>query len=117
MIEVINAFGLILIACEIGQRLSLRFDECGQIVEQFEWYLFPTEIQWVLPTILIFAQQPFEIICFGSAACNRETFKIVSMRLSQLDIMACPFAIHNNSHNFSGDQDGILLFYGASSIL
>lgn len=75
--EVIYAFGILFIACELGQCLNLAYDECSEMVNQFDWYLFPTEIQQMLPQILNFAQQSLEIKCYGTANCDRETFKSV----------------------------------------
>lgn len=72
------AFGILFIGCELGQRVSLAFEECREMVNQFEWYLFPAEIQRMLPLILHFTQQPFNITCYGSTNCDRGTFKAVS---------------------------------------
>lgn len=79
MIETFYAFGVMFISCELAQRINLEFDECRAMVNQFDWYLFSEEIQRILPLILNFMQQPFEINCFGSATCDRETFKYVSI--------------------------------------
>lgn len=70
----------LLTAKSMGQRTNLAFDECSQMVDQFNWYLFPSKIQLMMPLILNFTQQPFEIKCFGRAACDRETFKYVSTK-------------------------------------
>lgn len=67
------------IACELCQRVNLAFSECNDITDQFEWYLFPAEAQRLLPMIIYFAQQPVDVKCYGSTACDRETFKSVSM--------------------------------------
>ena len=72
------AFGLIFAACELSQRLNLAFDECSEMFTQFEWYLFPEEIKRIWPTLINFVQQLVELGCFGTTACNRETFKSVS---------------------------------------
>lgn len=77
-LEIVYSFGLLLITCEIGQRVNVEFNECSEIIDQFDWYRFPAEIQRMLPLILNFTQQPIDIKCFGSTACNRETFKLVS---------------------------------------
>ena len=77
MIQVIYAFGVVFIACELGQRVNLAFVECSDMIDQFDWYLFPAEIQRLLPIILNFTQQPVEIKCFGSTTLDRETFKYV----------------------------------------
>lgn len=74
---VVYAFGVLFIACELGQRISLAFVECSQMIDQFKWYAFPAKVQRMLPMILKFNQQPFEIKCFGNMKCNRDTFKYV----------------------------------------
>lgn len=76
--EIIYAFGALLMDCEISQRTSQAFDECSDVVAQFNWYLFPVKVRRMMPTVLRFTQQPIEIHLFGGAACNRETFKFVS---------------------------------------
>ena len=78
MLEAIYAFGVLLIACELCGGNNQAYDECSDMVDQLDWYLFPIEIQRMMPTILHFTQQPIEIKCFGSTACNREVFKYVS---------------------------------------
>lgn len=81
MIEIVYAFGVMLIASEMGQRMNVEFDECSQMVDQFDWYLFPTKVQRMLPLILNFTQQPFVVRCFGSSACDRNTFKSASVTI------------------------------------
>lgn len=75
--EASYAFGVMLMACELGQRTNLAFAECGDMIDQFEWYLFSMKIQRILPMILHFTQQPLQVICFGSKASDRDTFKSV----------------------------------------
>lgn len=77
MFEIINAFGLMMIACEIGQRVNNAFDECSEMVDQLNWYSFPAKTQRILPIIINFAQQPIVFYCFGSRAAVRDTFKFV----------------------------------------
>lgn len=77
VLEIIYAFGVVFIASDLCQRVNLEFDECNQMIGQFEWYLFPAEIQRILPIIMNYTQQPVDIRCFGTAACDRETFKYV----------------------------------------
>lgn len=80
MIETAYAFGIMYIACELGHHMNASFNECSEMVDQFDWYQLPLEIQRILPMILTCTQQPFQIIFFGSAACDRETFKCVSVQ-------------------------------------
>ena len=112
IVQAIYAFGVMFIACELGQRITLAFYECSDLIDQLEWYLFPNKIQRMLPIIMSFAQQSVEMKCFGSAACNRETFKYVSETTN-------PTIIQDDRliHIFSGDKYGILILYDASSVL
>lgn len=63
--------------CELGQRLTDAFAQIADEIENFEWYLFSHEIQRMLPIILIAAQQPIELECFGAVSGIRDTFKRV----------------------------------------
>lgn len=71
------SFSMVLIVCELGQRVSNEFSEISHIIEQFEWYLFSVEMQKRLPIIIINAQEAVVIKCFGSIISDRETFKKV----------------------------------------
>lgn len=75
MFEVIYAFGAFFIACELGQRVDQTFIECSDVINHLKWYLFPVDIQRVLPIVINFAQQPVIFECFGSTTIVRETFK------------------------------------------
>lgn len=55
-----------------SSRANVAFDECYEMIDQFEWHLLPAEIKRILPLILNFTQQPIS----GSAAVgDPETFK------------------------------------------
>lgn len=71
------AFQTVFITCEICQRITNGCDKFNDQIERFEWYLFPANIQRILPTIIINVQQPVYFECFGSIACNRDAFKQV----------------------------------------
>lgn len=73
----------VFIACELGERSTGAFDEISDIIYQFDWYLLPAEIQQMLPSIIHFAQQPVDLVCFGSITCSRESFKKVSTILEK----------------------------------
>lgn len=76
-----GAAGLILvfIACELGQRITDAFDGIDCTIDQLDWYLFPIEIKRVLPIIIVSAQQPVSVGCFGSIICIRVVFKNVGI--------------------------------------
>lgn len=82
MLPIINAtFGsaVVFVTSELGQRMTDAFNEIDFILSQLDWYLFPGEMQRMLPTIIADAQQPVELKCFGSIGCSREVFKNVSV--------------------------------------
>ena len=77
--EVSYAFGFVFICCEVGERFSGSFNEICDIFDQFNWYLLPVKIQQMLPTVILIAQLPVVIECFGSILCLREAFKSVGL--------------------------------------
>lgn len=80
-IKVIYAFAVIFVGCELGQRINIAFAECADKVVLFDWYLFPVKFQRMLPLIINFTQQPIDIKCFGSLACDRDTLKKVRTKM------------------------------------
>lgn len=80
-------------ACEIGQRYSNAFSGVEFVFDQFNWYLLPIRIKRILPTILLYVQQPIEIQFFGSLSCSRELFKQVSIVNEPNKVLACECAI------------------------
>lgn len=79
----IYAICIVFICCELGERLAIVYDQLDSNIGQFHWYLFPLEIQRLLPLIMINAQQPIILVCFGSISANRETFKKVQHPFGQ----------------------------------
>lgn len=71
------SFGLVLISCELGQQMTNAFDKLEVVMCELEWYLFSVKVQQMLPLLLIIAQEPVRLECFGSTACLRESFKKV----------------------------------------
>lgn len=79
VVEISISFGLNFSICEIGERVSGAFDEICSAIEELNWYMLPNRLQKVLPSILINAQQPVALKCFGSIFCARDTFKRASI--------------------------------------
>lgn len=67
--------------CEVGQRWSDSFNQIFDMINQFDWYLCPIEIQRILPTLIIVGQQSVDLIMTGSTSANRTTFKRVNPSL------------------------------------
>lgn len=77
-LEACYAFGFVFVICELCQRVSNAFNDLNDKVFEFNWYLFPATVKQMLPTIMLYAQQPIVFQCFGSFSCSREAFKQVS---------------------------------------
>ena len=69
---------MIFVGCEFAQRGCNGLNKINDVIDQFDWYLFPHKINRILPMIIIIAQQKIAIKCFGSISCDRDTFKKVS---------------------------------------
>lgn len=80
LINGVIGLGLVFIACEIGQILADAFDKINFTIDQLDWYLFPKDIQRMLPMIIEIAQESVSLECFGSISCGREVFKSVSIK-------------------------------------
>ena len=79
------ATNLVLAACELGQRFSDTFCEIEYSIADLHWYFLPINIQRMLPTITVYAQEPFVVNFFGSVVCCRDQFKKVRLSLNALD--------------------------------
>lgn len=106
------AFGIISIASELGQRTSNLFTELTDVSLQFDWYLFPNEINQLLLIILPVVQKSVVIECFGTIACDRELFRKVGR---------CKIVIHFGFYfklnSFPlGFQGRIFILYDISTI-
>lgn len=64
----------------MGQQMSNAFEEINVTFGQFDWHLFPIDVQKLLPIILVNVQRPVHLSYFGSVLCaSRETFKKVRL--------------------------------------
>lgn len=97
MFEACYSIFVLFAVCELCQRATDSFVDIDDIIDEFDWYLFPIKVQKLLPTIMIMAQKPITIECFGSILCNRSTFKEVCLiskiiiQLRCIDIRMCVF--------------------------
>lgn len=69
---------IVLIICELGQRMTDAFEEIDDVIGKFQWYSFPDALKRLMPFMIQFAQQPVDIEFFGSISCSRDTFEKVS---------------------------------------
>lgn len=95
--EVFYSFCMVFIPCELGERLMSEYENIEYVISQFDWYLLPAEVQRILPTIIINAQQAVNIQCFGSTNTSRESFQRVRWKKSE-----CFLPNLIKIHNFLG---------------
>lgn len=79
----IGALLLVLIACECGQRFCNSFDETNDVLNQINFHLLPIDVQRLLPTVMIYAQEPLLVRFFGSLCLSREQFKKVNVTIDK----------------------------------
>lgn len=105
-----SSFIFSFLACEVGERLRVKFTEIDYEIAQMDWYRFPTVTWNMLSTIMNTAQVPIVIKGIGGIVCNREQFKEVS-RFNKYDQLTLMFWQKKNS----GRQHWIFMFYGIAS--
>lgn len=67
------------VACEFGELACELFDAIDQTIDGIDWYLYPWEVQRMLPTIMIRTKIGIKVKLFGTTTASRETFKQVCM--------------------------------------
>lgn len=83
----LQAFATAFVSCEMGQQLTNTCsDKIGDVFDRIDWYLYPLDVQRILPTAILYVQQPIEVKFFGSFSCNREVFLRVSIKIYKLCI-------------------------------
>lgn len=95
VVEAFCAFGFVSVACELGERFNGAFNDCSDSVDQFKWYLFPNDVQRIMPYFLHHMQQPVALKCFGSIFCVREALKKVSQSTPHSNATVEFFGIQN----------------------
>lgn len=67
----------VFMACEFGERLSNAFFQIDLGIAKLDWYRFPMDLWYMLPILIVAAQEPIELHAIGSISCRRLTFKNV----------------------------------------
>lgn len=60
-----------------GQQFSNAIEGIDIAFSQLDWYLFPSKVQRMLPTVMLITQQPTFIKCFGNVLLARQQFRKV----------------------------------------
>lgn len=71
------SFVQIFVFCNLGESVSALFSQIDNLFYCCDWYTFPTDIQRILPTVMMAAQQPVDIQGFANLKCTRDAFKRV----------------------------------------
>lgn len=106
------AIALVGVVCEVGQQFSNSFTELEVLIGQIHWYTYPYKVQRMLPMIIVNAQQPIAIKCFGSVYCERATFKQVGCKCIKCNFMTAKWIVL-----ITGGQHCILVLHDAPWIL
>lgn len=92
--ELLWSFFIIFFVNETGERASLAFNEIDEMVNLFDSYCFPSDVQKMLPIFMVMVQKPFRLVVFGSVTCGRDSFKEVSLFIKfTLSIYCCSTSI------------------------
>lgn len=70
---------LVFATCDLSQLYTNAYEAIEDAVTKIDWYLVPYDLHPTLLILTIYTQKTFEIVFFGSSACNREQFKRVSV--------------------------------------
>lgn len=79
-IQILITYCVIFIICELGERVTNEFDDVDNVVCELNWYLFPLNIQKMLPIAMIGTVKPVIIRGYGNCMSTREAFKNVSSK-------------------------------------
>lgn len=77
MIFMFVAFAVTFMFCELGQRITDKFEEINDEIGRWNWYKLPLSVQKILPILLSGTQQPVTLRGYGNVLCTRETLKNV----------------------------------------
>lgn len=67
--------------CELGEQMTNQFDAFYDELNQCQWYSFPIELQRMMTTVILNAQQSAIIGGFGNTLCTRFSFNKVNIFL------------------------------------
>ena len=86
--ELLWSFGLVWIFCNLCEKLSTAFDEVYHVIDQLDWYMYPSEMAKILPIVFVNAQRRVVVECFGSIPCSLGTFKKVCVKGLETKILS-----------------------------
>lgn len=104
------SFGAVFVSCELCQRATDACDDIRDDIDQFKWYLFPSETWKMLLQIHTNQQKPAQFQCIRSIKCERIAFKNVSiLEHTVFTVTDCKKNALFNT--ITGCKQGILILY------
>lgn len=79
------SFALVFLFCNVGESVTTQFNSIHRTIYECDWYLYPNNLQRILPTIMVSTQKPVILRSFGNVDCTREAFKSVRKKLKWKD--------------------------------
>lgn len=79
------SLALTFFTCEVGHQFTHALSKVNKEFGKLDWYLFPVQIQRLLPTVTNYIQQPVVIECFGVIDGSRDQFKKVTQRIQSIE--------------------------------
>lgn len=77
MVFLFWAFSANLMFCALGERLTSRYIRIDVEITNFIWYIFPLDVQKMLPILLNGTQDAIVLSGIGNVLCTHEAFKDV----------------------------------------
>lgn len=90
--------------------MTTQFDQMNHLINDCDWYIFPNELQRILPIVMMSTQQPVVLQGFANMKCTRDAFKQVIDILFQIKLKLTLVVIR------PGHSRRILLLYVTSTI-
>lgn len=90
------SFVAIFCTCELGEQVADTFIKFNDEIGQCRWYTFPIELQRMLATVILNAQQPVIIQGYGRALCTRNAFNKVKSASSSLSVAIMSYGAYNS---------------------
>lgn len=102
------SFAVVFMFCEFGEQLRRRFDEINNAICDLDWYTFPPHVQRMIPTILLSAQNPPELMAYGGVSSSRITFKAVSFNIHFTIKLPIPIAFFYPCENILAEPSELI---------
>lgn len=72
--------GVMFAYCEMGEQVTSAFEEIEHMLAELDWHLFPSEIQRMMPMLLMVARQPVDFMGYGNLPASRYTMQRVRIQ-------------------------------------